>query len=80
MGFVTGILVYVTLWWLIFFMSLPWGHQSLQAPKPGYVKSSPENPRLLLKAIISTGLATVIFYLLYLFVPADPTQWEMYRQ
>lgn len=79
MGIVTGILVYVILWWLIFFVTLPWGHKPLADPGVGFAKSAPENPRLLLKALVTTGISAVIFLLLYLFVPADLMQWEMYK-
>ena len=80
MGIVTGILVYVVLWWLIFLVTMPWGHQPLKEPVPGSVKSAPENPRLILKALITTTITTIIFYLLYLFVPADLMQWGIYRE
>ncbi len=79
MGIVTGIMVYVVLWWLIFLITMPWGHESVREPIPGSVKSAPENPRLILKALVTTGLATLIFFLLYIFVPADLMQWQIYR-
>ncbi len=79
MGIVTGILVYVVIWWLIFFMALPWGVHPAEETDQGHQWGAPEQPRLLLKAAITTGIATVAFYLLYLFVPADMLQWQLFK-
>lgn len=78
-GFVTGILVYVVLWWLIFFMTLSWGHQALADPEPGLEHGAPENPRLWLKAGVTTAITSFIFLLLYLYVPADLMQWSYFK-
>ncbi|HET6467644.1 MAG TPA: DUF1467 family protein [Geminicoccaceae bacterium] len=56
-----AIVTYVVVWWLIFFMALPWGAQPEEHPQPGNVESAPARPRLLLKAGVTTllaGLAT----------------------
>ena len=44
-------------WWLIFFMVLPFGAAPEEHPQPGNVESAPARPRLLLKALITTVLA-----------------------
>lgn len=55
---VTGAIVtYGVVWWLIFFMALPFGAQPVERPEPGHVESAPARPRLLLKAGITTVLA-----------------------
>lgn len=64
MGLVTGMLVYVIAWWLIFFMALPIGIQSHdeagEAVEPGTPESAPVRPRLLLKALVASVLAGVV--------------------
>ena len=64
MGLVTGILVYVIAWWLIFFMALPIGIQSHDEAEedvvPGTPSSAPVRPRLLMKALAATILAGVV--------------------
>jgi predicted secreted protein len=70
MGWFTGIMVFVVMWFLILFMVLPWGahspHEAGQSSEPGHMPSAPSNPRIGLKFLITTGLAIVgsgIFYL-----------------
>ncbi|MCH8347934.1 MAG: DUF1467 family protein [Proteobacteria bacterium] len=72
MTFVTGLMVYVICWWLIWFMILPIGivtqQESGEKIVKGTVKSAPVRPRLLMKALattIVTGLVWgVIYYLI----------------
>lgn len=63
MGFVTGMLVYVIAWWMIFFIALPIGIQSQseagEPVEPGTPESAPAKPRLLLKALVASVLAGV---------------------
>ena len=70
MGLVTGILVYVIAWWLIFFLALPIGIQSQdeagEPVEPGTPESAPVRPRLLMKAIVVSVLAGVIVGIAYL--------------
>ena len=54
-----AIVTFVTVWWLIFFMALPFGAAPEEHPLPGNVESAPARPRLLRKALISTVLALV---------------------
>lgn len=55
---VTGAIVtYGVVWWLIFFMVLPFGARPVERPERGHVESAPAHPRLLLKAAITTALA-----------------------
>lgn len=80
MGIVTGILVYVIMWWLIFFMSLPWGVQPIEEMDKGYERGAPAQPRLLLKVVVTTGITTVLFMLYVWFVPADMLLWPVFRE
>ncbi len=80
MSIFTGIMVYVILWWLLFFMVLPWGIQPIEQPEAGWQRGAPYKPKLWMKALVTTGLATVAFCLLYLYVPADLMQWEVFKE
>jgi predicted secreted protein len=76
-GITTGVLVYVILWWLMFFMVLPWGVQPIENPEPGWQRGAPLKPKLWMKALVTTGLATAV---LYLFVPIDMMQWAIFKE
>ena len=52
-----AIVTFVMVWWLIFFMALPFGAAPEEAPQTGNVESAPARPRLLLKAAVATVLA-----------------------
>jgi predicted secreted protein len=54
-----AVVTFVVTWWLIFFMALPFGAAPNAKPQPGTVESAPARPRLLLKALITTGLAAL---------------------
>ena len=55
MNAITIILVFVIVWWIVFFMTLPFGIKAPERVEPGHVPSAPDKPRVLLKAAITTG-------------------------
>ena len=61
MGFGTGIVAYVIIWWLVLFTVLPWGNRAPETPGTGHATSAPARPRLLLKFIVTTGIATLLW-------------------
>ena len=71
MTLVTGIAVYVVIWWLVLFTVLPWGAQAPDSPEPGHATSAPAKPRLLLKFAVTTVVAGIVFAGLYWVIQAD---------
>jgi predicted secreted protein len=65
MGWISGTLVYIITWWLVFFCVLPWGNRPQEEPEVGHATSAPANPRLWMKAAITSGIAAVIFTVLW---------------
>ncbi|MEC8134526.1 MAG: DUF1467 family protein [Pseudomonadota bacterium] len=65
MGLISGTLVYVIIWWLVWFMVLPWGNRPPDVVENGHASSAPENPRLWQKVGITTVIAAVIFTIIY---------------
>jgi predicted secreted protein len=57
-----AVVTYICVWWLIFFMALPWGAAPPEQPEPGHATSAPERPRLLLKVAVTTVLAGIVTY------------------
>ncbi|MFT5485930.1 MAG: putative secreted protein [Paracoccaceae bacterium] len=57
-------LVFVVVWWLVFFVSLPFGarsfHEAGEAVDVGNESSAPMRPRVWLKAGISTVIAIIL--------------------
>jgi predicted secreted protein len=70
-GWVTGIAVYILIWWVTIFAVLPLGARRAEAPQAGTVESAPDNPRLLFKFAITTALAAVLWLIVYALVKSD---------
>ncbi len=54
------IVVFVIIWWMVLFISLPFGVRRQESPEPGMDHGAPERPRMLLKA----GVATIVSVLI----------------
>lgn len=62
----TGIAVYFVIWWIVLFAVLPWGIKIPDRPEKGHATSAPEHPRLGLKALITSGVAAVLWLVFFL--------------
>lgn len=71
MGIAGSLIVYAIAWWLAFFMMLPIGvtsqHEAGEVV-PGSDPGAPVNPRLKIKALAATGLAAVVWAVLFVLV------------
>ncbi len=65
MDFVSGLVVFILLWWWVFLMSLPFGIKTPDEVESGHATSAPEKPMLRRKLAISTAIATVLFTIIY---------------
>lgn len=57
------IVVYTCFWWIIFYIALPIGNKVPQIIEKGHADSAPTNPKLGLKAVITSLIALPITYL-----------------
>ncbi len=57
------IVVYTCLWWIIFYIALPIGNRIPINIEKGHADSAPANPRLSLKALITSIITFPITYL-----------------
>ena len=71
MGWATGIMVYLVIWWILLFMVLPLGVKRVENPGRGQEPGAPERPELLRKAIITTIVAAVLWLAFYEFYQLD---------
>lgn len=68
MGALTGILVFVVVWWVVLFAVLPWGVETDAAPPPGAAASAPRTPRIAKKMLITTLISLGIWLAIHLAV------------
>lgn len=53
-------LVFLIIWWVVWFMVLPFGVRPPAQPEPGHAPSAPEKPMLVRKLVITTIITAVI--------------------
>ena len=61
MDWVSGIVVYILLWWWVFLMALPFGVRPVAEPGRGHVPSAPARPLLWRKALATSAVALVLW-------------------
>lgn len=64
MGWVSGIVVYLLVWWTMLFAVLPFGLSRGEDGKP-------ENPKLGQKALITSIVSAVVWIIIYVLIKAD---------
>ncbi|MBO0736909.1 MAG: DUF1467 family protein [Alphaproteobacteria bacterium] len=65
MNWVTGIVLYVIVWWVTLFAVLPLWVTPAEPDDPGHAAGAPKRPRMLLKAAITTVVAALIWLAAY---------------
>ena len=65
MGVISGIVVYILLWWLILFMVLPFGAKAIEAPERGHATSAPQRPHLWRKVGVTSFLALILWFVAF---------------
>ena len=63
MDWVSGIAIYLILWWLVIFLVLPWGVRPIPEDdvRRGHAASAPRHPHMRLKMAITTVVAAVLW-------------------
>ncbi|EHM00055.1 hypothetical protein HMPREF9946_02749 [Acetobacteraceae bacterium AT-5844] len=78
MGWVTGTMVYVLVWWTVLFAVLPFGVEPDEAGarEHGGWRGAPRRPAILNKVIWTTVVATVVWAGIYYLTISD---WLSFR-
>jgi len=71
MPLISGIVVYILTWWVMFFCILPFNIESIQNPTDGAMPGAPVNPGLKRKVMITTLLSTLVWLTIYALVKSD---------
>ena len=62
MDIVSGIVVYILLWWWVLFMVLPFGARAPEHVEKGHAPSAPERPNLRKKMLITSVIAAILWF------------------
>ena len=68
MGWVTGIVVFLMVWWLTLFAVLPLGIEAEARTVEGQGAGAPRNPQLRRKFLITTAITTLIWLVIYVLI------------
>jgi predicted secreted protein len=69
MGLVSGIVVFIIIWWTVIFAVLPWGvRPEVDDVKPGHQVGAPVHPRMWRKVLITTAIAVVLWVVIELLI------------
>lgn len=60
--------IYVIVWWLVLFMTLPFGVHREESPEPGHDAGAPVRPLLWIKAGVTTLIAAAVTAILWLLI------------
>ena len=71
MTWLTGVMVYVVIWWMVLLMVLPWGVKVPENPEPGHATSAPQNPMMWRKALITTLISAVLWGIAYWLIESE---------
>ena len=71
MNWLTGILVYVMIWWVVLLTVLPWGVRVPDNPEPGHASSAPRNPMMWRKVLVTTFISALLWGVAYWLIDSD---------
>ena len=76
MNWLTGIVVYILVWWVTLFAILPLWVTPADPEEPGFAAGAPRRPLMLRKVAVTTVVATIIWLGIYVVV-SEP--WFSFR-
>ena len=76
MTWLTAIVVYILVWWVILFAVLPLWVTPAEPGEIGYGTGAPQHPHLLLQITLTTAIAALIWLGIYLIVSSP---WLSFR-
>ncbi|MGH6968393.1 MAG: DUF1467 family protein [Stellaceae bacterium] len=74
MNWIFDVALYIIVWWLTLFAVLPWGVKPANESDQGYDAGAPVHPHLLIKAVVTTLVAVVLWYVI-----RSALLWELAR-
>lgn len=71
MHWVSGVTMFVVIWWVVIFAVLPFGVTVSPDRQAGLADSAPDKPLLLRKVLITTGISIVLWLACYAVIVSD---------
>ena len=72
MDIISGIIVFILVWWVTLFSVLPIGiEKSAENPKGGQGPGAPQHAKIKQKLMMTTAITTFIWIIIYILIDAD---------
>jgi predicted secreted protein len=68
MDLVGGVVAFVIIWVVVLFTVLPFGVRQPDETEEGHMPGAPDNPRIGMKFVVTTGITAVLWAVLYIVV------------
>lgn len=71
MEILSGVVVFMIIWWTVIFAVLPWGNARAEHPQAGHEPGAPANPRIGRKLLITTVISIVLWVIAMAVIQSD---------
>jgi len=71
MSWVTGLFVYVIIWWVVLFAVLPWGARPPEEAESGHMAGAPARAHIWRKLAVTSVVAGVLWVGAYFLITSD---------
>jgi predicted secreted protein len=71
MGLVSGVVIFVVLWWLTLYTVLPWGIRPCTQLVKGQETGAPQKANMKKKLIVTTLISFLLWSIIYIIIDAD---------
>ena len=68
MGWVSGIVVYILIWWIVIFAALPYGNKPIEEGGVDGVSGAPEIANIKQKMIVTSLISAAIWVLAFILI------------
>lgn len=78
MNLAGGIVVFIIIWWVIFFMTLSWGIKPNKGDVDGVPAGAPEEANIKKKMIVTTIISILLWGLFYTLIKTGVLTYEIF--
>jgi predicted secreted protein len=71
MNVFSAITIYILIWWMVLFCTLPLGIKNIEKPKDGTMPGAPVDPGLKRKLILTTIIATTLWIVAFAIISSN---------
>ncbi len=68
---VSAVVVFIVIWWLVLFITLPFGVRRVEAPEEGHDAGAPQQPMMWRKVGVTTAVTIVLWAVVFLIVELE---------